>query len=422
MKESEPEQIEWWMVDLGLDKPVAGFWRSTVEPDRPRPAGLRRNGTAAWQALEQFRSALPGVGSGWPAGSALAEPEAEGQLARSLGRALLPDDLLDHLAAARQRGARPILRVHASGRVTDIPWETLAIDDDDTRLIEVAQVRMIPPPAVPPAPSASPVSETACAVLDPKTGTTRGGLGPLVDPGRVPPPLADLVARLPPGSNAFGPGRSVGRCRLRLALQSRPAPLLYFGHVSAETDGDPAGAAIHLTDGATVPGRAAAVGGHRPLSARDLMKGPPGSPGPFPFWPMPPRVALIGCGSGREQRSREPFGLVSAALATGARMVTATRWALPTDLGLEPLTGAGVHPTSRLVAAVNDAQAAPDSFATLTAWKRRELDAWRTMQQSAPHPGFAHSPLLWGALADFEDFEHADPPWPDTTSARDSAR
>ena len=103
-------------------------------------------------------------------------------------------------------------------------------------------------------------------------------------------------------------------------------------------------------------------------------------------------------------------------------MVTATRWALPTDLGLESLTGAGVHPTSRLVAAVNNAQISPDPFATLTTWKRHELAAWRRLQQSAPHPGFAHSPLLWGALADFEDFERGDPRWPDPPWALDSAR
>lgn len=134
------------MIDLGPGRPLPGFWRSTRDPARPHPAGVASGSDAVPDALGAFRKALADAVSGLPGGSALTEPQTERRLARELGDALLPADLVDRLVSARDRGETPILRIHAARRLADIPWEVLAVDGQDTRLVEVAQVRMIPPP------------------------------------------------------------------------------------------------------------------------------------------------------------------------------------------------------------------------------------------------------------------------------------
>lgn len=254
-------------------------------------------------------------------------------------------------------------------------------------------------------------------VVDPKLGKGDAGLGAVVVRDDVPEPVTTMLARHQgvPGSTVYGPGRSIGRELLHKAFIKRPARLVYFGHVTAAENGDPASESIHLSDGVAVPGYASALYGHRPLSALDQMVGPRGAQEPHPYWPMPPRVALIGCGSGQERRHREPFGLVSAVFAAGARHVTATRWPLRTDHGLEPLTSPGVYPTSHLLTAVDVVHGSADPFGSLNAWKRCELTGWRMYRQRlTSKAGSAHSPLLWGALADFEDPDRGSPPWPES--------
>lgn len=70
-----------------------------------------------------------------------------------------------------------------------------------------------------------------------------------------------------------------------------------------------------------MPGDANAIGDHRPLTASDLMA---------LRLPMPPRVALLACGSGGDYQFDEATGLVAAMILNGAQLVTATLWSLPT--------------------------------------------------------------------------------------------
>lgn len=167
---TDSEQIEWWLIDLGPDRPVPGFWRSARHSVRPHPAGLMSWSGAVADALEVFRNALRDGASDWPVGSALAERYAERRIARKLGVALLPADLVDHLVSPRDSRTMPFLCIHAAGRFTDIPWEALAVDDRDTGLVEVAQVRVIPPPAGAP-PAQAPIDgETSSVIVDPNSG------------------------------------------------------------------------------------------------------------------------------------------------------------------------------------------------------------------------------------------------------------
>ena len=80
-------------------------------------------------------------------------------------------------------------------------------------------------------------------------------------------------------------------------------------------------AALHLACTASIPGDADAIGDHRPLTASDLMS---------LRLPMPPRVALLACGSGGDYQFDEATGLVAAMILGGAQLVTATLWSLPT--------------------------------------------------------------------------------------------
>jgi len=109
-------------------------------------------------------------------------------------------------------------------------------------------------------------------------------------------------------------------------LASGPSRLLYVGHGSA-ADGDVGygdRAALHLACTSSVPGHAAAVGNHRPLTASDLIS---------LRLPMPPRTALLACASGGDYQFDEAIGLVAAMILCGATVVTATLWSLPTTAG-----------------------------------------------------------------------------------------
>lgn len=417
------EEIEWWTVDLGPDSVINGYWCSSAAPAAPQPAGLLsdlRDTHGVRDALAAFRETMrPDDADGqlWPTGSAMMTVDTERTLARTLGSALLPGDLVKHLETAYRSGdPTPLLRIHAAGRVADIPWEILAVDEKDTRLVERAEIRMIPPPADPATPVRPFRSGSACLVIDPTVEKRPG----VLDPDRT-SPLFDLVKRY----RAAGaltrpirvPGSSYTRDDLRRALEKGPDRLLYFGHVTASATGAEESDAIHLSDEAmTADGRARPVGDHSPFSALDLRAGPKRGDKPFPVWPMPPRVAIIGCGSGRELVHREPFGLVSAILRCGAGLVTATRWPLPTDRGMRDRFGlSGLQPvptpTSDLAVAVDRAQASSDPIGSLTMWKREQLGQWRSALTATDRA--TSSPLLWGALADFEH-----PPAPQVATAR----
>ena len=98
----------------------------------------------------------------------LTRRDDELELMRALSRALLPGDLRRQLIEAAADGERVEVRVAPSPPAAIVPWGLLVLDDDDMRLLDVADVSWIAPilprdidPDVP------------CATPDGRPGTTR---------------------------------------------------------------------------------------------------------------------------------------------------------------------------------------------------------------------------------------------------------
>jgi hypothetical protein len=304
--------------------------------------------------------------------SPLADPDAELDIARSLGRSLLPEPLRHALAGPGT--AQHTLTVAVRGWCAAVPWEALVIDDCDTRLVERCRV-------LGEAHAAAGVDRgpTGDAEVE-RTPPDQGGLT-VVDPGPVAaedPAMAPLYpAGLPPelarsalGEDVVLPGpeglsvAALGEI-LRAGTWER---FLYAGHVRPGSTARPGDAALVLADGLD----ADLLTVHAWLARPDL-------------WPLPRRVALIGCASG-DGRPLEGVGLPLAALRAGAEIVTATRWPLPSDLS-EREPG-----FTHLVRAVHAAHLADDPVGHLRSWQITELHRWRTS-------GYAvHAPLTWAAL------------------------
>src|SRR6201999_888312 len=108
-------------------------------------------------------------------------------------------------------------------------------------------------------------------------------------------------------------------------------------------------AAIHLACTAGAPGDADPIGDPRPLTASDLMS---------LRLPMPPRVALLACGSGGDYQFDEATGLVAAMILGGAQLVTARSWSLPTTAAYRQFAATGADlpdPMAELIVAVDRA-------------------------------------------------------------------
>jgi hypothetical protein len=297
--------------------------------------------------------------------------------------------------------------ITASGRVAArIPWQLTNIADhtDGHRLMELVDVLMAVPPNIVHAPRA-PAGWDArrdgppVLVLDPRVPGQRpdSALGSVL--GRPSPetPLAqhftELIRHnpvLPDVDGAVELFRRQDADRVWLAelLAQRPSRLMYVGHASS-ADGQSADrAALHLACPATIPGDADAIGEHRPLTASDLMS---------LQLPMPPRVALLACGSGGDYRFDEPTGLVAAMILGGAQLVTATLWSLPTTAAyrqFSAITAAAPDPMADLVIAVDRAHQDTEAGGALNRWQRAQMRRWRDGDSTA-------SPLYWGALATF---------------------
>ncbi|WP_103355816.1 tetratricopeptide repeat protein [Amycolatopsis sp. CA-128772] len=329
----------------------------------------------------------------------------EQRLARALALNLLPADLVTRLRAAAAGGRRPLLRVQPSPSLAAVPWGLLALPDrrperglepgeegtcfdGDERVLDVADVSLLAPagiPRRPPAPPGPPVY-----VLDPRIPgqSAFGELGSVL--GRQ-EPASPLIRHLD-AQLAAGPVRPSAARGLDLVrrtdtdrrllgrLLAEPCSRLVFaGHVSQVRDDHGAQTALHLSCPAGLPGTAEPIGAHRPFTAADLALSPVAA--------MPARVALIGCASASDFGLPEPFGVLLAAVAAGARLVAATVWALPTSAAVP-----GADPMAELVIAVDTALAGDDPVTDLCAWQRRRLARWRD------RPGPAGSPAFWAAV------------------------
>src|SRR5262249_12332207 len=147
-------------------------------------------------------------------------------------------------------------------------------------------------------------------------------------------------------------------------------------------------AAIHLACTAGVPGDADAIGDHRPLTASDLMS---------LRLPMPPRVALLACGSGGDYQFDEATGLVAAMILSGTQLVTATLWSLPPTAAFRRFAtddGDPADPMADVVIAVDRAHEDADAGCAVNRWQREQMRRWRDGDRTA-------SPLYWGALVSF---------------------
>ncbi|MFL1429752.1 MULTISPECIES: hypothetical protein [unclassified Nocardiopsis] len=360
--------------------------------------------------LAELSAALPGPAGVAAAltGGALADPAAERALSARLAEVLWPAELTDQIhTVAQGLGMRPLVRIQPSPHTGRVPWELLAVDPDGTRLLDLADVALAAPAALTAGPRPEPAPDgPAVLVLDPRVPGFRADseLGSVLGrPGTDPDVLAlidahraadDMLPRVDTPQEAL---RRTDQDRRWLgeALNAGARRLLYVGHATSAPveDGQSEDTLLHLCCTADTEGYAAPVRGHRPLSAKDLLLGAPGGrSGP---WPSPARVALVACDSGADTRFAEPFGPASALLRNGADLVTAARWALPTNAAFHRFGGvpAAERPLTELVAAVDAAHDAPAPVRALADWQRTRLDRWRTTGDPAA------APLLWAALA-----------------------
>ncbi|OBI45061.1 CHAT domain-containing protein [Mycobacterium colombiense] len=304
--------------------------------------------------------------------------------------------------------------ITASGRAAaQIPWQLADIDEltDGHRLIELVDVLMAVPPNIVHSPR-SPAGWDArregppLLVLDPRVPGQRpdSALGSVL--GRPSPytPVArhftGLIERrpvLPHADTVLDLFRrhDADRAWLGELLAQAPCRLFYVGHASSADDQHDQGtradrAALHLADTADIPGDANAIGDHRPLTASDLIA---------LRLPMPPRVALLACGSGGDYQFDEATGLVAAMILNGAQLVTATLWSLPTTAAYRQFAASPgpepADPMAALVAAVDGAHdAAREAGCAVNRWQREQMRRWRDGDLSA-------SPLYWAALVTF---------------------
>lgn len=298
--------------------------------------------------------------------------------------------------------------ITASGRVAaQIPWQLADIGahTDGHRLMDLVDVLMAVPPNIVHSPRA-PAGWDArrdgppVLVLDPRVPGQRpdSALGSVLGRPSAETQLAQHFAGLmkrrpvlPAVDDAVELFRRQDADRVWLAKQlaQTPGRLMYVGHASS-AHGQADRAALHLACTAAILGDAEAIGDHRPLTAGDLMS---------LQLPIPPRVALLACGSGGDYQFDEATGLVAAMVLGGAQLVSATLWSLPTSAAYRRFAGsepadAPADPMADIVVAVDGAHEAVDAGRAVNQWQRAQMRRWRDGDLAA-------SPLYWGALVTF---------------------
>lgn len=237
----------------------------------------------------ELAAALPTTGEG-AAGmrrafesGALSDRRAERRLARTLAESLWPEGLTAQIRQASSRAGRPLVRIQPSPRVAQVPWELLAVGDDDVRLIDLADVVTTTATSLRRHnTSERPVRHTSpvVLVLDPRVPGFRADspLGSVLGPPGSDPALLSLVkARLDAGpvephletpAGAFR-RTDLDRGWLSDVLRRGARRLMDVGHVSgAPVEGRQSeDGAMHLCCGPQSSGLAEMVRTHRPLAA-----------------------------------------------------------------------------------------------------------------------------------------------------------
>ncbi|WP_068187474.1 CHAT domain-containing protein [Mycobacterium sp. UM_CSW] len=294
--------------------------------------------------------------------------------------------------------------ITSSGRVAaQIPWQ---LDDigartDGHRLMELVDVLMAVPPNIvhslrAPAGWDARRHGPPVLVLDPRVPGQRpdSELGSVLGRPSAATQLTQHFAGLmrhrpvlPEVDAAVELFRRQDADRVWLAKQlaQSPSRLMYVGHASS-AHGQADRAALHLACTAEVPGDAEPIGDHRPLTASDLMS---------LQLPIPPRVALLACGSGGDYQFDEATGLVAAMVLGGAELVSATLWSLPTSAAYRRFAAAdAADPMADVVVAVDEAHDGADAGCALNRWQRAQMRRWRDGVLTA-------SPLYWAAMVSF---------------------
>jgi hypothetical protein len=373
---------------------------------------------------------------------AFGTPQNEALLAHELGELLIDKRLARELLDRYNEFGQPILiRVVPSPSCTRVPWELLDYTGSGDRLVSIADIALDPPIGFYGTRDRQPEAWTkgeTVYVIDPR----RTGLLAVLDDRE-----ADLATKLLVNVVAGNPVVKdlVSRDDLSTLLTTNPQParLLYFGHVASvssrvrpDAETEPGETALVLSDEPAVYGvtnvvrEAGSPRFSRPLSALDLIYGttnptaraaeiassdsfpwgakvkyPANDPGisGWKLWPMPPRVAIIGCESGGDLAHIEPFGLVVACLNNGAELVTATRWTVPTDRLFRETNDSrdgDPQPLIELVQVVDSAHNDVNPIAAIAGWQREQLEKWLASEaftsQKRLNPA---SPLLWASLA-----------------------
>ena len=350
----------------GLREAVAAFRaalpRELAPGSRKNRSGPRRLATSRTVSLQDV---LRRLGLSGP----LTRRDDELKLMRALSRALLPDDLRCQLIEATAEGERVEVRVAPSPPAAVVPWGLLVLDDDDMRLLDIADVSWIAPilprdidPDAPEVTSAT--GGRALHIVDPRT--SRGWvLSERFDP-------CDCHGHGAERFSAQGNGLEELRDFLD-AGAGKIARMLMIGHCATGAS-DAADTVFLMGDGEA-----------NRLQASRLVR-------EAGRWSMPPRVGVVACASGTDLTQHEPFGLGTALLINGAEVVHATLWPLPTDRAIGLVNARAVGAFGWLAQAVDHAQSDADPVASLCDLQRGKLAAWRE------RPGLGSSPLLWGAV------------------------
>ncbi|MED5815985.1 CHAT domain-containing protein [Mycolicibacterium sp. 050232] len=371
----QPKRSVTWVVeDPNLSTVV-----DSLDLALPDPRGAE----SAGEAIQRSMSA-----------GAFAGHDSEEELARALGVVMIGREGWQLLADC-VASPRAVLFVTPSPRLARVPWAQLIMPGPDGfRLMEMVEVLMAVPPNIvhaarrrsswqdrrdrppvllldPRIPGQRPDSPLGSVLgrPSPQTALSRH-FAPRVDAGQVLPAAAapeELFRRT-----------DTDRRWLAEACASDPSRLLYVGHASAAEGG--AGhadrAALHLAE-------------DRPFTAGDMMSA---------GLAIPPRVALLACASGGDYRFDEATGLVAAMVLSGAQLVTATLWSLPTTAGYRRFasgaTDSAADPMADTIVGVDLAHRDQDAGLAVNRWQRATMRRWRDGDTTA-------SPLYWAALATF---------------------
>jgi hypothetical protein len=365
---------------------------------------------------------------------AFANLEEERQLSSALSDLLLPAVLAEEIAGHFvNNGRTPIhIRLLPSALSAQMPWVLLPIpvpQEDGTvktmRLIEVADLTFEVPAGIHvgrarlPEPWADD-TDGVLYIIDPLTKVT----GHVLDDQGV----AAFKSRLEATGTADSGLQSDFTRHLLHEILTAPVPparLMFVGHV-VTSDVLPGAASLILSDDEKTFGVMRVIEGkdrkkNRPLSALDFLEGTQNSQTRLldlrqerisadrvvwptdhhlptsgsEIWPMPPRVALIACNSGADMRNPEPFGLALSLVNAGAGLVTATKWALPTDAALRQFGGSTSHAFVNMALSVDDAHATAEPAAIIAQWQREKLREWEATGS------IDASPVLWASLSTY---------------------